>query len=116
MVLPETPPRASQARHEDLEYEVLSLLENEPLLSQREIAHRLGVSLGRINSGLRGMIAAGKLRRSARANEVTELGVARRALLAQGYLQRKQAQLQKLAGQIAAIQGGMDADRVKAGQ
>lgn len=122
MVLPATPPRASHARHDDLEYEVLSLLENEPSLPQREMALRLGASLGRINACLRGMIAADRLRRSGgdalparlgRAYEVTALGAARRAELAQAYLLRKQAELLRLAGQIEAIQGGADPDPVK---
>ncbi len=107
--------QSSLIRRENLEFEVLSLLETEPGLSQRELACRLGASLGRINSCIRAMIENGSMKRVQQSSgvtglprvcAVTELGLARRSALAGDYMQRKRAELDRLAGQIAALQPG----------
>jgi DNA-binding Lrp family transcriptional regulator len=40
---------------ESLDFELLYLLEKEPGLTQREIAGRLGISLGKVNYCLKGL-------------------------------------------------------------
>ena len=115
MVTTQPPRRSSLIRRENLEFEVLCLLETEPGLSQRELARRLGASLGRINSCMQAMIENGSMMRVhqpsgetglPQACAVTEVGLARRSALAGGYMQRKRAELDHLAEQIAALQPG----------
>ncbi len=107
--------QSSLIRREDLEFEVLSLLISEPEISQRELARRLGASLGRINSCVQTMIESGNMKRDNTTNDqtgaalgcaVTDSGMARRAALAGSYLLRKRAELDRLAGQIAAFGHG----------
>lgn len=105
--------QGSVIRRENLEFEVLSLLEAEPGISQREMARRCVASLGRMNACMKAMIAMGSVKivnRPAprpgpgRAHELTPAGLARRASLAESYLLRKRAELDRLAGQVESLQ------------
>ncbi len=105
--------QSSLIRRENLEFEVLSLLEIEPGISQRELARRLGASLGRINSCVNVMLENDRVKRITRpllkaglrnVYELTVSGISRRSALANDYLQRKRAELERLTAQIASFQ------------
>ena len=44
---------------DEYRYKILRLLEADPQMSQRDLAHKLGVSLGKVNYCLRALIEKG---------------------------------------------------------
>jgi predicted transcriptional regulator len=58
ITFPKSPSRQSQIQ-EDTYFRLLRLIEENPNLSQREIAQKLGLSLGRLNYCLKALIAKG---------------------------------------------------------
>ena len=108
-----TVPGEGLSQRESLDFELLFLLETEPGLSQRAIAERLGVSLGRVNYCLKALLEKGELKlahfRSAKsklgyAYALTPRGVAQRAALTRRFLQRKLIQYDRLKAQIAGLE------------
>ncbi len=100
-------------RRETLDFELLDLLAREPKLSQREMAQRLGLSLGRMNYCLKALhdIGAVKLRNfHASQNKLgyvyvlTPAGIGQRTRLASAFLARKRAEYDRLKAQIDALQ------------
>lgn len=88
------------------------MLESEPDLTQRQLADRLGVSLGRVNYCLKGLYSKGAIKIAnfrASANKLryvyvlTPSGIAQRAALTHRYLQRKLAEYDHLKAQIEAL-------------
>ena len=63
---------------DDTRLRVMRLIEKEPLLTQRELARRLGVSLGGINYCIRALIDKGWVKAdNFRKNEVLKSGMLR---------------------------------------
>lgn len=102
-----------QARREDLDFRILRLLQGQPMLTQRELADKVGVSVGQINYCLRalvdkGCVKIGNFRRSgnklAYAYLLTPSGVAEKAEIAVRFLQRKVAEYEQIKSEIAALQ------------
>jgi EPS-associated MarR family transcriptional regulator len=100
-------------KRESLDFELLHLLETEPGLSQREIADRLEISLGRVNYCLKGLTEKGAVKlANFRASEyklryifvLTPNGIAERTALISRYLQRKLAEYERLKAQIESLQ------------
>lgn len=100
------------SRQESLDFELLTLLASEPALSQREIAERLGISLGRTNYCLKALMEKGALKlgnfRASRtklgyAYQLTPGGISRRLSLTRLFLERKLAEYDHLVAQIAAL-------------
>jgi EPS-associated MarR family transcriptional regulator len=90
----------------------LRKLENNPDLSQRELAQMLGVSLGKVNYCLKalvqvGWVKAGNFARSkSKAGYVyllTPKGVTEKAALTARFLARKQQQYQQLQAEIEEL-------------
>lgn len=117
MDLPRSSPETSRIRRENLEFEVLCLLESDPGISQREIARRLRISLGRINYCMKALMDHGTIRhvkycsperRRLYAYELTAGGLAQRASLTGDYLQRKLAEYDRLKTQIEGLQRTMN--------
>ena len=104
---------------EELDCEILYLLEHEPGITQRELARRMGVSLGRANYCLRalagkGWLKMGRFRQSENkaryAYVLTPGGIAERARLAGGLLARKRAEYEYLQAQIARLERQVDGE------
>ena len=55
-------PRALKKIDPDVHFRVLHLLEEEPNLTQREVAERLGISLGGVNYCLKSLIDVGHIK------------------------------------------------------
>lgn len=110
-------------QREDVHFRVLRLLEGRPDASQREIAEELCVSLGAINFCVKALIDKGHIKLAnfkASKNKLgyvyvlTPEGIAHRARLAAGFIERKmaefeaiQAELDQLCGEFAEESAGL---------
>jgi EPS-associated MarR family transcriptional regulator len=92
---------------------VLSLLESQPDLNQREMAKALGVSLGGVNYCLRALVAKGLVKiHNFQENEsklgyaylLTPQGMAEKIALTGRFLKRKQEEYAALRAEIEALQ------------
>lgn len=102
-----------QQLQEDTHFRVLSLLESQPDLNQREMAKALGVSLGGVNYCLRALVAKGLIKmHNFQTNDnklgyaylLTPQGVAEKLSLTAHFLQRKQQEYVALKAEIEALQ------------
>lgn len=102
-----------QQLQEDTHFRVLSLLEQNPDMSQRELASALGVSLGGINYSLkalieRGMIKAQNFTKSesklAYAYVLTPQGISEKTKLMARFLKRKMEEYDALKAEIESLQ------------
>jgi hypothetical protein len=107
------PSRQSQLQ-EDTTFRVMRLLEENPDLTQRELAERLGVSVGGLNYCLKALIEEGwvKMQNFAQAKNkfgyvylLTPAGVAEKAALTGKFLKRKMAEYEALRAEIDALGG-----------
>jgi EPS-associated MarR family transcriptional regulator len=97
----------------DVHFRTLHLLEEQPTLTQRELAEKLGISLGGVNYCLKSLIDVGHIKagnfkknpdKSAYLYLLTPEGVVEKAKLTAGFLRRKMAEYQALKKEIDAIQ------------
>lgn len=97
----------------DVHFRVLHLLEAEPNLTQRELAERLGISLGGVNYCLKALIDIGHIKAgNFKKNPdkfsylylLTPNGIAEKAKLTAGFLHRKMAEYQALKQEIESVQ------------
>lgn len=94
-------------------FRVLQILGEHPEINQRDLAQRLGVSLGKTNYLLNALIEKGwiKIGNFQRSDEklrkiaylLTPAGIRQRIHLTQGYLARKEAEYEALKVEIAAL-------------
>jgi MarR family transcriptional regulator, temperature-dependent positive regulator of motility len=96
----------------DLDYELLRQITDQPTASQRGLAARLGVSVGKVNYCLRalvdkGWVKANNFRRSdnklAYAYLLTPRGASAKVRLAQAFLARKEQEFERLQHEITAL-------------
>ena len=95
-----------------MHFRVLNALAAHPGASQRELAARLGVSLGRVNFCLRALAETGAVKverfRNASSRQrylvlLTPAGLAQRARSAQKFLDRKKAEYEALREEIERV-------------
>jgi len=106
-------------------FRVLQILTEHPEINQRDLAQRLGVSLGKTNYLLnalieKGWIKIGNFRRSESklkkvAYLLTPAGIHHRIRLTQGYLARKEAEYEALKAEIAALRRQAEASSPEEG-
>jgi EPS-associated MarR family transcriptional regulator len=98
--------------HEDAHLRILKIVTEEPDISQRQLAERLGVSLGKTNFLVRallekGLLKARNFRRSQNklqyAYHLTPKGIAAKVGLTRSYLARKEAEYEALQAEIRAL-------------
>jgi EPS-associated MarR family transcriptional regulator len=96
----------------DVHFRVLHLLEEEPELTQRELAQKLGISLGGVNYCLKSLIDIGHIKagnfkknpdKSAYLYFLTPKGVVEKAKLTAGFLKRKMEEYYALKKEIDSI-------------
>ncbi len=96
----------------EVELTVMQLLQKEPTLSQRELAQRLGVSLGKAHYLLRALLDKGWVKaRNFRRNDnklgyaylLTAAGLREKAALTRQFLQMKEAEYELLSTVIARL-------------
>ena len=97
----------------DVHFRVLHLLQEEPNLTQRELAEKLGISLGGVNYCLKSLIDIGHIKagnfkknpdKSIYLYLLTPKGMTEKAQLTAGFLKRKMAEYHALKKEIDAIQ------------
>lgn len=98
--------------NEDLDYELLKELAQEPCASQRGLAARLGISVGKVNYCLRalvdkGWVKANNFRRSdnkwAYTYLLTPTGAVAKLRLTKDFLARKEQEFLSLQAEIAVL-------------
>ena len=101
------------SRAESLDFELIYLLETEPSLTQREMAERLGISLGRVNYCVRALMKKGFIKlanyRAAKSKlgyiyVLTPKAIGQRIALSHQFLQHKLAEFERLKTQIENLQ------------
>ena len=109
----------SRPKNEDAHFRVLRLLEQNPELSQREVAEALGVSLGAANYILRALVEKGQIKiQNFRAADnklryayiLTPSGIEAKARLAVGFLRRKYAEYAALKAEIESLEADLEND------
>ena len=97
---------------DDLDYELLRQITDEPAASQRGLATRLGVSVGKVNYCMRalvdkGWVKANNFRRSdnkwAYAYLLTPRGASAKVRLAHDFLAHKEREFERLQHEIATL-------------
>jgi EPS-associated MarR family transcriptional regulator len=97
---------------EDIDLDLLREIAADPATSQRSLARRLGVSLGRVNFCLRaladkGLVKANNFRRSdnkrAYAYVLTPKGVDEKVRLTVNFLQRKMVEYDRLQVELESL-------------
>ncbi len=105
---------------EETHFRVLSLLEQNPDMSQRDLAKALGVSLGGVNYSLkalmeRGMVKVQNFSRSERklayAYVLTPQGLAEKTKLTARFLKRKMEEYEALKSEIDSLQYALNGKR-----
>lgn len=98
---------------EDAQFRVLRTLHDNPDLTQRELAERVGISLGALNYCLQAMMQRGlvKMKNFARSKNkfgyvyvLTPGGITEKAAITQRFLQRKMQEYEALQEEIRALQ------------
>ena len=97
----------------DVHFRVLHFLQEEPELTQRELAQKLGISLGGVNYCLKALIDIGHIKAgnfSKNPNKsiylylLTPQGIAEKTKLTADFLKRKMVEYHALKKEIDAIQ------------
>jgi EPS-associated MarR family transcriptional regulator len=100
----------------DVHFRVLRLLEEEPKLTQRELAKKLGISLGGANYCLKALIEIGHIKagnfsknpdKSVYLYLLTPQGIAEKAKLTAGFLKRKMAEYRALKKEIESVRSNL---------
>jgi EPS-associated MarR family transcriptional regulator len=99
--------------NQELEYRLLKILEQQPDLSQRELADKLGISLGKTNYLIKSLIDVGwvKLDNFQRSDNkwryaylLTPKGIVEKAGITTRFLVRKQLEFTQLQEEIVRLQ------------
>ena len=102
---------------EERQLNALRLLEENPEMSQRELAEALGVSVGAANYCLKALVEKGwvKLENFQKNPNklgylylLTPMGIAAKAQLTAGFLRRKMAEYEALRAEIDQLQAEVD--------
>ena len=121
MLAPAPPTEGRQRRRgsthlmtrEEIQLRILRLLQDNPQLSQRDLAAELGVSVGRTHYCLKalvskGWVKAGNFAKSSQKRsylyKLTPTGIVEKAAITQRFLQRKMAEHAALVEEIELLQ------------
>jgi len=107
---------------EEIHYKLLRLLQANPGMSQREVAHQLGVSLGKVNYCLRALVRKGWVKASNFKNSqnkaaymylLTPRGLEEKAALTVRFLSVKLREYEALRGEIEQMRRESEAERLR---
>jgi EPS-associated MarR family transcriptional regulator len=97
---------------EDTNFRVMRLLEENPDMTQRELAEKLGISVGGLNYCLKALMAKGLVKMKNFGNSknkfgyvyvLTPGGMAEKAAITQRFLKRKMEEYEALKAEIEAL-------------
>lgn len=106
---------------EDTYFRVMRILQDNPDLTQRELAEKLGISVGGMNYCLKALMRKGlvKMRNFANSKNkfgyvyvLTPVGMAEKAAIARLFLQRKMKEYEALKAEIDALRAEVDEGEV----
>jgi EPS-associated MarR family transcriptional regulator len=104
---------------DDIHYRLLTLLEQRPEASQRQLAAALGISLGKINYCVRALLDQGWIKATnfknsnnklAYAYLLTPQGIEAKARITARFLQRKRAEYDALKAEIEQLAAEVQAE------
>jgi len=104
---------------EDSNFRILRLLQENPEMSQRDLARTVGISNGAIHYVLRALVDKGLIKlgnftaaedKRRYAYVLTRKGIAEKAALTQHFLTRKLEEYEALRTEIEAVRAEIDAD------
>ena len=99
----------TKTRHLDIHYRVMSLIHKNPDVTQRELAYKLGISLGSMHYCLKALVHKGWIKavnfkhnrnKSGYLYLLTPEGIVRKSKLAIDFLRRKKVEYRKLKYEI----------------
>lgn len=102
---------------EDTYFRAMRILEENPDLTQRELAKKLGMSVGGVNYCLKALMKKGLVKMNNFANSknkfgyiyvLTPIGFAEKASITHRFLQRKMAEYEVLKAEIAELKSEID--------
>lgn len=102
---------------EDTNYRVMRLLEENPDLTQRELAEKLGVSVGGLNYCLKALMGKGLVKMKNFANSknkfgyvyvLTPKGISEKATLTHQFLIRKMEEYEALKSEIETLKAEVE--------
>ena len=100
----------------DVHFRMLHLLQEEPALTQRELAQKLGISLGGVNYCLKALIEIGHIKvdnfsknpnKSVYLYLLTPRGINEKAKLTLSFLKRKMSEYQALKKEIDSLKSSL---------
>lgn len=113
-------PKPPMSPEQQAHFRVLKALEDRPDLRQRELAAAVGLSLGRTNFVLRGLMEKGmvKIGKFVRSDEklvktaylLTPEGIRERTRLTRGYVERRQAEYEALKAELKRLRADLAAE------
>jgi EPS-associated MarR family transcriptional regulator len=107
----------------EIRYRILKAVEEDPQITQRELASKLGVSVGKVNYCLRalmkkGFVKARNFRNSSRKRQyvykLTPQGVAERTRVTIAFLRIKSAEFDEIRAEIDRLEAQLAAQEVEA--
>lgn len=107
---------------EDVQFRILRLLEDNPEMSQRDLARAVGVSTGGVHYVLNALLEKGWIKlgnftasedRRRYAYVLTAKGLGEKAALTRRFLARKMAEYEALRAEIEAVRAEVAADEPK---
>jgi EPS-associated MarR family transcriptional regulator len=107
----------NESRREQAHLQVLQLLKQDPELSQRELADRLGISLGKAHYLLQGLAEKGfiKVQNFSRSQkklrylyQLTPAGLEHKARITMRYLQRRLDEYELIRAEILSLADSLD--------
>ena len=106
-----------RAQQEDVRFRILRLLQENPNLTQRELAETLGISLGKANFCIKALLNKGFIKlhnfqasrnKLAYSYLLTPAGVAEKAALTARFLGRKMIEYEQLKAEIESLKQECD--------
>lgn len=104
-------------QREEIQFRLLQVLKDEPQISQRELALRMGISLGLTNYCLKALIGKGWVktknflesgRKDRYLYQLTPQGIANKAQLTREFLARKRAEYQAIEAEIRDLEATLE--------
>jgi EPS-associated MarR family transcriptional regulator len=110
---------------EDTYFRVMRILQDNPDLTQRELAEKLGISVGGLNYCLKALMEKGLVKMKNFANSknkfgyvyvLTPTGMAEKAAITHRFLQRKMDEYEALKAEIEALRSEVNKERSEGAQ